>query len=190
MSTTSEEEEALEEEAPARRFQPPPLPWVLFAIAFAMALVFYFFWQGEKADARRRQDVRATATQFLQALTNFKGSTIDKDVAEIRSFAVGDFAGEVDALFNQEMTQLLRDADVTSEGVVTEGNVFVQSVEGSVAEVFGLVDETVINPSCSGPLRATVRADVSLIETSDGWKISGLEILQSPDEPTFSVTCE
>jgi hypothetical protein len=57
--------------------------------------------------------------------------------------------------------------------------VFVQNISGGNASVFAVVDETTDN-STSDPKTETVRFDIALIDTKDGWKIENVEILQSP----------
>jgi hypothetical protein len=184
VSTKSDEDLSITQERPPRGLRPPPLPWVLFAIAFATALVFYFLWQGQKAEERRRADVRTTATDFLEALTNFDGATIDEDVEEIRSFAVGDFADQVDQFFDDAAVTAIRDARARSEGVIQD--VFVQSIEGGTASAFGVVNESITNASSGAPRRELLRVDMELIQTTEGWKVSSVSILQSTRQGPFA----
>jgi hypothetical protein len=184
MSTTFEED-VVAEEPTTRRLRPPPLPWVLFVIGMASAFVFYFLWQGERADEQRQEDVRVVATEFLDALTNFQGATIDDDVLEIREFAVGDFAQQVDQFFDEETVGALREAQARSVGDIRA--VFVQSLGEGTASAFGVVEETVTNEASTTPRTELLRVDMQLIETTEGWKVSQVSILQSTSEGPFGT---
>jgi len=171
--------------APVRRF----LPWILAALAIAAAVAFASLWRSAESARRDAQEldhsraqVVATATQFLGALTNFKGATIDADVRRIRSYAVGDFADQVSRFFGPTNVALLRRAQVSSVGRVR--SVFVQSISGPQSSVFGVVDET-ITKSSSAPQSETLRIDVEMVDTQDGWKVSSVAILQSPGPGPF-----
>src|SRR5438477_3141122 len=109
------------------------LPWALFLVALIAALTFGFLWQGAKGAGRQRADVADTATRFLTALTNFSAPTIQQDVADIRSFAVGDFADQVNQFFGPAAVDALRRADARSAGRVE--SVYVESLSGGSAEV-------------------------------------------------------
>ncbi|HEX9376846.1 MAG TPA: hypothetical protein VGB19_11495 [Actinomycetota bacterium] len=160
------------------------LPWILLAVTTAAAVAFAVLWLGaararDRADAenRRRAEVVSVGTEFLSVLTNFKADTIDADVERIRSYAVGDFADQVDQFFGPDTVAALKRAQAESVGRVRE--VFVQSLDASSASVFGVVDEVITNAR-SAPRSETVRIDVELLDTTGGWKVSSVEILQSP----------
>jgi hypothetical protein len=157
----------------------PYLPWGIAGVALGLAILFGIFWQREVARDARENDVRATATAFLTALTNFKGSTIDRDVSEIASFAVGDFAKQVQTFFNQQAKQALTKAEAESIGRVQK--VFVEAVNGQSASVFGVVNEAITNSGTRTNRRLEVlRVELEMIDTKDGWKINQVNILQSP----------
>ncbi|MFL5797998.1 MAG: hypothetical protein ACJ77A_08700 [Actinomycetota bacterium] len=165
------------------------LPWVVTALAIGAAVAFAVLWrsaESARTDAQAldhtRAQVVATGTQFLGALTNFKGQTIDADVRRIRSYAVGDFADQVSQFFGPSNVALLKRAQVSSLGRVR--SVFVQSISGPQASVFGVVDET-ITKSSSAPQSETLRIDVEMVDTSTGWKVSSVAILQSPGGGPF-----
>jgi hypothetical protein len=160
------------------------LPWAIVAIATAAAIVFALLWRNSASELsaaqgveHRRAGVVASGTDFLNALTNFSGNTIDADVERIRSFAVGDFAQQVEQFFGPSNVKALQRADVRSVGHVR--SVFVQSIDGAEASVFGVVDEAITNAH-SAPRTETLRIDIEMLETSGGWKVSRVDILQSP----------
>jgi len=135
-------------------------------------------WHEEKAKVDRGGAVIAVTRNFLSALTNFQSSTIGSDVARIRSYAVGDFADQVSQFFGQEAIKNIQDAQARSVGHVQ--SVFVQRLSGATATVFGVVNEVVTNKSSPTPTSEVVRLNVQMIETAAGWKVSNVEILQSP----------
>jgi Mce-associated membrane protein len=154
------------------------LPWVLFGLAVGLAALFALLWNGERSEDRRRAEVEAAARGFLLALTNFAPDTIDQDVEEIRSFAVGQFADEVGETFSPEQMAAIRENEATSVGRIR--NLFVQALEQDTAAVFGVVDETVANSASPTPRSEVLRVEIGLIETSEAWKVDRVEILQSP----------
>ena len=154
------------------------LPWALAVLALAAAATFLLLWRAERSEAHRRTEVAVTARSFLVALTTFGADTIDRDVEEIRAFATGTFAEEVDQTFSDQRVGDIRDANVESVGRVRD--VFVQSLSGVEASAFGVVEETVRNDSTPEGRTDTLRVSLDLVETADGWKVSRVEVLQSP----------
>jgi Mce-associated membrane protein len=154
--------------------------WVLFALALSAAILFAGLWQSAKASERRRAEVASNASRFLTALTNFQGRTIEADVAEIRAFAVGEFAKQVDTFFGQQAVEALRSAGAQSIGRVH--SIFVESLSGDSATVFGVVDESVTNAANPAPRTEVLRVEIEMIHTTDGWKVESVNILQSPDQ--------
>ena len=161
----------------ARIARSPWLPWGLFVAALVAAIVFLLLWSGERGEDARRAKVEQTASDFLVALTNFSAETIETDVAEIRSFAVGEFADEVEQTFSEERISVIRESEARSIGEVR--SVAVQTISGSTASVFGVVDETIENNTTPAPRTEVLRLEIELIETSEGWRVSRVEILQS-----------
>jgi hypothetical protein len=51
-----------------------------------------------------------------------------------------------------------------------------QSLDGPQASIFGVVDEAVRNAH-SAPRTETLRIDVEMLETSDGWRVASVNIL-------------
>jgi hypothetical protein len=66
--------------------------------------------------------------------------------------------------------------------------VFVQSIEGDTASVFGVVHETVRNSASPAPASDLLRTELVLVRTTGGWKISSVQILQSPAEAPLLAT--
>jgi len=101
-------------------------------------------------------------------------------VAEIRTFATGEFADEVRETFSDERIEAIRDSQAESVGEVR--SVLVQELEGATASVFGVVDEEITNESTAVPRQETLRIEVGLIRTTEGWKVATVEVLQSPTD--------
>jgi len=148
------------------------------ALLLVSTVAFATMWRGERADDERRAEVRAAATSFLRALTNFSAETIDADVRRIRSFAVGRFADELDDTFSPERVQAIKDQNAVSTGRIE--TIFVQQVEADTATAFGVVAETVTNEEIEDPREDTLRVEVALIETEAAWKVERLTLLQTP----------
>jgi hypothetical protein len=155
----------------------------LFVVALAAAVLFAVLWQGGQADDRRRAEVASVASSFLIALTNFSGATIDRDVAEIRTFAVGDFAHQVETFFDPQSVAALQQAQAKSAGRIR--SLFVESLSGDSANVFGVVEEAVTNSAQPTPRTELVRIDIEMIESTQGWKVNRVNILQSPGQTPF-----
>jgi hypothetical protein len=160
------------------------LPWGLFAVALAAAVTFAVLWLTDSGTDEATSEVRDTSRRFLAALTNFSAQTIEEDVEEIRSFGVGRFADEVEDTFSSSRIAAIRQNEVVSTGRVE--SVFVQTIEGSTATVFGVVNETIVNAVSVAPRVEVLRVELELIETPDGWKVSSVEILQSPAAAPFA----
>jgi hypothetical protein len=166
-------------------FRSRSLPWALVVLAVAAAILFAFLWQGAQRHERRRAEVASAASSFLLALTNFSGETIESDIAQIRGYAVGDFADQVETFFDPQAVEALRTARARSVGRIR--TLFVQSVSGGSATVFGVVDEAVSNSGQPAPRTELIRIDIEMIETADGWKVNRVNILQSPDQSPFGT---
>ncbi len=162
---------------------PRALPWAVAVVAIVAAGVFAVLWQRAGSAERERTAVASTANHFLTALTNFKAATISTNVSQIRAFAVGDFASQVNQFFGPTTVTAIKNADVQSVGVVRAA--FVEDIRGTTATVFGVVDETVTNRA-SAPRTEVLRVEVNLIHTSAGWKIDRVDILQSPNQGPLS----
>jgi len=151
---------------------------VVLALSIAANVWLAFRVHSATSADRTRTQVATLARTFLFTLTNFQASTIDHDVARIRSYAVGDFAQQVQQFFGPQAIDTIKHAQAKSSGQVQ--SVFVETLSGGTASVFGLVDETVTNSSQPRPRAELVRIEVQLIDTKDGWKVNKVNILEQP----------
>lgn len=154
------------------------LPWLLLILALIVAGVFAYLWWGYRSEENDRREIEEVATRFTNALTDFSAATIERDVEEIKEFAVGTFSDEVETFFGQETIDAVKEADATSQGDID--GLYVQSIGESSASVFALVSETVTNASLTEPQTDTLRIEIDLIETTEGWKVESVQILQAP----------
>jgi hypothetical protein len=166
------------------------LSWTLFLVVIGAAVLFFILWRQALADRDEalraegdRAEVVSTATTFLNALTNFTGATIERDVTRIKGFAVDGFADQVDQFFGQTAITSLRRAKAESVGRVQR--VFIQSLRGEEADVFAVVNETITNQSTTTPKAQILRIDMGMIDTASGWKVNRVDILQSPQTPAI-----
>lgn len=154
------------------------LPWIVAAIFLVVAVVFGVMWLQLRQDQSRDDDVKAAASDFVTALTNFSAKTIDTDTAEIRSYAVGDFKKEADTFFGPKAVAAIKKAKAVSEGDID--SLFVESLDGAEASVFGVVSQTITNAFNDTPRTDALKLEVGMIETSDGWKVNRVDVFQQP----------
>lgn len=154
------------------------VPWTMFVFAATSAVTFGLLWNELRVEDEQRTEVRSAATDFVLALTNFSSETIDVDATRIKSFAVGDFADEVDVFFGEDATAAIKEAQAESSSEIE--SLFIQSVDEDEASVFGVVSTTITNSVATEPQTDLVRLEVGLIETAQGWKVNRVEIFEAP----------
>ena len=159
------------------------LPWVLAVVFLGTTLTNWWWLHNERRHDAEVDAVQTTARNFLAALTNFSADTIKDDVQHIRSYAVGGFAQQVDQTFSSTRIDQIQKAKVVSKSRVR--SVFVESVTGDQSTVFGVVDESVTNSTSATPRTDEIRVEVGMIDTSSGWKVDSVNILQTPGAGAF-----
>lgn len=157
---------------------PHLIPWILFVVAITAAATFGFLWQKTLAEEQARDEVRTAARDFVLALTNFSAETIEEDSERIRSFAVGDFEREAETFFGDEAMDAIRESEAASTGEIQE--LFVQGIDEDQASVFAVVSETVANRALEEPRTDTLRVEVGMIRTPNGWKVNSVDVFQAP----------
>ncbi|MEO8323005.1 MAG: hypothetical protein ABI571_02580 [Actinomycetota bacterium] len=154
------------------------LPWVMFVLALAAAVAFAVLWQTSGADNTARDTLEEQASSFVLALTNFSSETIDADLEEIRSFATGDFEGQVNELFSEDTIAAIKEAEATSTATIEA--LFVQSLTEDEATMFAVLSEEISNQTVDQPRTDVVRMEVGFVRAGDGWKVDSVELFQSP----------
>lgn len=169
-----------DEERPESTFRSRVLPWALLAPALVAAVAFAVLWQRAEGAQRAEGQLRDRAREFVLALTDFSSESIESDVDDIRSFATGRFAEEVDQLFSDETIAAIEEAEATSRAEVQE--VFVQSMGSESASVFVVVSEEVTNKTLDEPEPGLIRLEIEMVKSASAWKVEDVRLFQSPGE--------
>jgi len=163
-----------------RRPSPWLVPLLLIVTAFSLVLAIGFgiAWSNLQSQQNTRATVKRVAHDFLVALTNFRPDNLDSDLGNLQTYATGDFAKQANQFFGTSIRQALEQVQASSEGQIRY--LFVQSVDGDQASVYAWVDQTFTNDKLTSLQTDTLQVSLSLTETSSGWKISQVSVLNSP----------
>lgn len=133
------------------------------------------------AKAQEEQRIITVARRFAKNFLTVDYRTLDNDFKRVTADATGKFKqqlGQVLKLSRQQFTQ----RKATSKGEVTE--VFVLSHDDDTAVVRAVVNRTISNARTKGPESGQQILDVTLVESSDGWKVDDLRQLGAqPQQP-------
>lgn len=151
---------------------------VLAALGAAGTGYFFRYWLNDRSTSSQTNEVRATTTNFVTALTKFDPGTIDSDFAKIQSLATGTFANQARQYFGSSIRNQLIAAGSASRGQIRD--LFVESLGGGQATVFVVVDQDYVNNSMKSTVSDTLRLELGLTDTSSGWLVSSVNVLQSP----------
>ena len=152
---------------------------VLAIAGLAGTLFFGFKWNQERTADNAEASMETTASDFLVALFDFDGRTIDEDFDNILSYATGDFADQAEAQFADDDTRAaLREVQASSRVEVRD--LFVQSFDGDRGRVFAVVDQTIANNQFPQPRSDQVRLEVGLRKVDGDWKIATHDVLEAP----------
>jgi Mce-associated membrane protein len=177
-----------------RRLEPPPdsspsgrgsvsVLTIVFAVlailGLAGTLLFGFAWNSERSEDNAEASMKTSASDFLVALFDFDGRTIDEDFDNVLSYATGDFADQAEAQFADDDTRAaLREVQASSRVEVRD--LFVQSFDGDSGRVFAVVDQTIANNQFPQPRSDQVRLEISMRKVDGEWKVSALDVLEAP----------
>lgn len=145
---------------------------VLGTIGFGLA------WGLSSSQPSTNTAVSDSARNLVLALTNFDPGTIPADFNRVQQEATGTFAHQANRLFGSSIRRELEAAHAASRGVIED--LYIQSVSGSHASVFAVVRQTYLNTKTSAPVRDTLRMVIGLTDTSAGWRVSSVHVLQQP----------
>ena len=166
----------------ARRSEGPgwlvPVMMVITAVALFLALLFGLAWGNLNSQNQAQSDVKNVSRQFLVAYTNFTPKNLDAKFQTLQGLATGNFVNQADQIFGSSIRQALKQAQVSSEGEVRY--LYVQSIRGTQASVYAWVDQTAVNNKVPKPFTDTLQMQLTLVDTSQGWKMSGARVLNSP----------
>ena len=161
-------------------------------LGIAATVLFGLRWKDLHDEEVERQDVETSAGEFLNAMFEWDGATINEDFDRILSFTTGDFEQEArDVFADDTVRQDLAEnqASERADGV----DVFVQSIEGDDARVFGVVQIRAANASLPTPRADTVRVEVGMTKVDGEWKVYDFNVFDGlslglPVEPTDGAT--
>lgn len=152
---------------------------VLAIVGLAGTLIFGFKWNQERTADGAQASMETTASDFLVALFDFDGRTIDADFDNILDYATGEFADQAEAQFADDDTRAaLREVQASSRVEVRD--LFVQSFDGDRGRVFAVVDQTIANNQFPNPRSDQVRLEVGLRKVDGEWKVATLDVLEAP----------
>lgn len=151
------------------------VPWVLVVVLAAVSAVSLLQWQNARTEEAARDQARTAAIEVARLLTEWDASDGLEDTRnDLHAVAGGDFEEQIDELFGADAVQQLVDAKVVSEGEI--GDVFVQSIEGDVAEVFLVVTQTTSTQTIDMPTTVIQRAAITLERQDGTWVVVGVEL--------------
>jgi hypothetical protein len=109
------------------------------------------------------------------ALTTVDYRTVDRDVQRILDNATGVFYDNFKSR-SAEFTQVVRDAQSTSTGIITEANL--QSHDDGAARVLVVVNTTTINAGVPNPDSRVWRLVITVQKVGESYKASTVEFLR------------
>jgi hypothetical protein len=156
-----------------------PVLLVVTAVSLVLAVGFAIAWADRGTSQRNTQDtVKRVASDFLLALTNFSPTSIDSDFRTISTYATGDFVKQSNQFFGSSIRQKLEQVQAQSQGQLRY--VYIQSLSGHTASVYAEVDQTYASRAITTPRSDVLQVVLSMLDTSSGWKISAVTVLQPP----------
>jgi hypothetical protein len=163
-----------------RRSRRESLLALLAVVGLTGSLAFGLAWNHARAHNSTVNGAKAAARNFLTALTNFDGKTIDADFDRIISYGTGAFATQADQFFADKDTRnALRVRQASSRGEIKD--LFVQSSVNGRVRVYAVIDETTANNARPAPSADELRIEVGLTKVKGSWRVYDVRVLQAPD---------
>lgn len=159
----------------------------LALVAAVAAIGFGLAWANLNGQNSERQAVKQAATTFLLDLTNVKPTTVDADFAALQNWADPGslFAKQAAQTFNSSIRQGLIQAQASSQGEIR--SIFVETIGGSSAEVYAVVDQAYQTAKMTSPQTDTLRLTLDLTDTDHGWRISAVTV-ENPSGTSSGTT--
>jgi hypothetical protein len=164
------------------------LPWILAIAGLVGTLGFGWAWRAERdssttattatAQSGPSGEMRDAAEAFSKALTNFDGSTIDRDFDRIVARSTGQFRSQADQFFSTDVRKKLKEAQASSRGEVRSA--FVQDSDGERGTVFVVLDQTIANNKSPQPKADTLRMELGLVLKDGTWRVERVSVLTAP----------
>jgi hypothetical protein len=151
---------------------------VVAVLGIVGTLVFGVLWGTKGGSGSSQQDpaVTSAARAFLTDLTNFNAKSVDADFSSVTAMATGTFASQANKFFNSAIRTDLEKALAESRGQIRK--IYVQSLSGNSASVYGVVDQLYVNSKITTPQADVLRIVVNLTKVGSTWKISNVTVLE------------
>lgn len=150
-------------------------------LAISAAVYSTLQWRSLADQQAQVVSARTAAIGFVEDLTNWDAADgLDDEIDVLRQQGTGPFLDEIDFVFGgDDLTGDLQAAEISATGDLQE--VFVQSLEGDVAEVFTVVSVTYSSPGATTTLNpVTFPASLTLQREEDGgWLIREVSVPNS-----------
>lgn len=156
-----------------------PFLLVLLALSLVAAIGFALAWSNLESQQNTRTTVTRVARDFLLSLTNFTPNNLDSRLANLSTYATGDFAKQENQFFGTSIRQALQQVRASSRGQIRY--IFVQSQNGDQATVYAWVDQTFINSKLTAPQTDVLQVSLGMFDRPAGWKIGSVTVLNSPN---------
>jgi Mce-associated membrane protein len=149
---------------------------VVAALGLIGTLVFGVAWGNASGRNDASDQAKATARNFLIALTNFDGKSIDADVRRIATYASGAFAQQLTQFFGPDVRTALKENQASSRGEIKD--LFVQSNSGGQVRVYTVVDQTIANLHIPTPQADELRIELGLTRVKGAWRVFDVRVLE------------
>lgn len=150
---------------------------IVLAIVGAVAGIgFGLAWSNLNNQNSERQMVTGAARTFVLDVTNFKPTTVDADFAQVQNWAANGslFAKQAAQFYNSNIRQSLISVQAVSQGQIR--NLYVETLGGSKAEVYAVVDQAYQNSKMSAPATDTLRMTLDMVTGAQGWRVSAVTV--------------
>lgn len=148
---------------------------ILIAILVAAVLAESVLVFRDSGSDRARDEVLEVSRRFAVLLTTYNSNTIERQRTQVLGLATGKFRGEYQQLTGDSFITTLKERQADSRGTVTR--IAVSQVRDETATVLALVQVTTTNKDAKTPRVDDNVLEISLVETSGGWKIDSVTIL-------------
>ncbi len=129
------------------------------------------------SDDRRKEQARVVAREFAERLTTYSYQTLDADIEKVLELATGSFKRDYDQVLGGDTFRTsLQDVQGSSTGKVL--TVTVADIDGSEATAVAIVEQTIRNKNLDEPRIRTSRIEMTMVETSAGWRVNSADNVQ------------
>jgi Mce-associated membrane protein len=163
--------------SPERPLRPRvPMVGVVIALLVAAVLAESFLLFTGSTTERTRTEVMAVARPFLVVLTTYNSSTLDTQRRRVLAASTGKFSRDYDTqLTGSGILATLREREADSRGSIVRSAV--TSVEGDSATVLAVMRVAVTNKDIKTPRVENPVLELSLVQTTSGWKIDSVTLV-------------